>query len=175
MLAATRIRVDWIALLVGIALAVFAAVGWKVDGGVEIPAAEVTILTAPSQDLAVVEGSNVVETRELRPTASEEGLQRRLTVRNATGTTLAVGFRAETATKDLDDALRVRVQADDQTVFEGTLKELQAGSSESFQLASHATSSISVLAWIPFTTAEHTWKARSDQVQIEFVTTPALP
>jgi hypothetical protein len=175
MLAATRIRVDWIALLAGIALAAVAAVGLKVDGGVEVPPAEVTILTAPSQDLAVVEGSNVIETRELRPATSDEGFERRMTVRNATGGTLAVGFRAETATKDLDGALRVRIQADDQTIFEGTLTELRAGSSESFHLASHATSSISVLAWIPFTADEQTWKARGDQVRIEFLTTPTLP
>lgn len=171
MLAATRIRIDWLALLVGIALAGLAAVGWRVDGGVEVPGAELTISTAPSQDLASVEASGV-ETRTLRATASEDGLERRVTVRNATGETLAVGFRAETTTKDLDGALRVRVQADEQTVFEGTLAELRAGTSESFQLPSHATSSIAISAWIPITAAEQTWKARSDQLRIEFLTTP---
>jgi len=172
MLAATRIRTDWLALLVGIALAACAAVGWRIDGGVEVPAAEVTILTAPSQDLAVVEGSDVIVTRALRPTTSEEGLERRLTVRNATGAALAVGFRAETTTTDLDGALRVRVLADEHSVFEGTLAELRTGTSESFQLPSHATASISVRAWIPVTAAERAWKARGDQVRIEFLTTP---
>jgi hypothetical protein len=175
MLAATRTRINWIALAVGIGLAALAAVGWRVDGGVQTPPAQVTILTTPSQDLAVVEGSQAVETREIRATTAEEGIDRRLTVRNATGGTLAVGFRAETASKDLDEALRIRIQADGQTIFEGTVSELRAGSAESFQLLSHATASISVLAWIPLTVDEKTWKARGDQVRIEFLTTPSTP
>jgi hypothetical protein len=64
------------------------------------------------------------------------------------------------------------VQADGQAVFEGTLTQLQAGAAGAFRIPSHATAEISVLAWIPAAADEGTWKARSNQIQIEFLTTP---
>ena len=38
MLAATRVRIDWLALVLGLALAALAVVGWRVEGGIHAPA-----------------------------------------------------------------------------------------------------------------------------------------
>ena len=50
------------------------------------------------------------------------------TVRNQTGKTLAVGFRADAAARELDGLLRIRLRAGDATLADTTLQGLRHGS-----------------------------------------------
>jgi len=51
--AATHLRVEWTALLLGVALAGLAVAGWRVDGGLTVPPAEVSLVTSASDTLAI--------------------------------------------------------------------------------------------------------------------------
>jgi hypothetical protein len=72
----------------------------------------------------------------------------RVTVRNQTGETLAVGFRAEAGARQLDGLLRVRLRAGDRTLANTTLQGLRNGSA-TVRLPSGAARSITLEAWIP--------------------------
>jgi hypothetical protein len=71
------------------------------------------------------------------------------TVRNQTGTTLAVGFRAHAAARDLDGLLRIRLRAGNRMLADTTLQGLRGGSASTLRLRSGAALAVSVQAWIP--------------------------
>jgi hypothetical protein len=71
------------------------------------------------------------------------------TVRNQTGRTLALGFRARAGTRELDGLLRIRLRAGHSTLADGTLQGLRHGSASTLRLRSGATRSVAVEAWIP--------------------------
>jgi hypothetical protein len=72
-----------------------------------------------------------------------------VTVRNQTGKTLAVGFRAHATARDLDGLLRIRLRAGDRTLAETTLQGLRHGTTATVRLPSGAALAVSVQAWIP--------------------------
>lgn len=169
MLAATRTRIDWLALVAGVVLAALALAGWRVDGGLNPPPADVALLVAPSQDIAIATTSGSDEAVAIRATDSELGVSRSLEIRNATGSKLDLRLQATPATGELDSSLLVRIATGGQTLFEGSLGALRAGT-PAFALESHQTSDVQVLAWIPPTAEDQSWGARSEQVQLEIVT-----
>ena len=72
----------------------------------------------------------------------------RFTIRNQTGATLAVGFRADAGARELDGLLRIRLRAGDTTLANTTLQGLRNGSA-TVRLRSGAARSITLDAWIP--------------------------
>ena len=72
----------------------------------------------------------------------------RFAVRNQTGETLAVGFRAAAGARQLDGLLRIRLRAGDRTLANTTLQGLRNGSA-TVRLRSGAARSITLDAWIP--------------------------
>lgn len=168
--AATGMRFEWAALALGAGLAALAVLGWHIEGGIKAPAARLAIVTAPSTDLALSPAGETRVEAALRAGGPASGVQRQLEIRNATGDPLEVHVTATTATRELEQALALRIQAGDATLFQGSLEELRVGSN-SFRLPSHQTTNVTVLAWIP-TTASHSWEARSDSLQIGFTTDP---
>jgi hypothetical protein len=171
MIAATHIRVDWTALVLGLTLAALAVAGWRVDGGITTPPAEVSFQTAASPTLAVSPTGRTVK-GTLRASTPDRGVEDRMTVRNATGGALAVRLRAEAATSDLDEALAVRVTVKGEALWEGPLGELQEGMPTSFVLASHETADVTVLAWIPETSDDEIWRARTTAIRLTYLTEP---
>jgi hypothetical protein len=169
--AATHIRVDWTALVLGLALAALAVAGWRVDGGITTPPAEVSFQIAASQTLAVSPTGRTVK-GTLRASSPDRGLEDRTTVRNATGDALAVRLKAEPVTTDLDRALTVRVTAKGQIGWEGPLGELRQGTPTPFVLASHETADVTVLAWITEAIDDEIWRARTVPVRLTFITEP---
>ena len=91
-----------------------------------------------------------------------------MTVRNATGGTLAVGFKAEADATELDEALRVRVSRPRTSrSAKATLAELRAGTRES-RSSSRATRRprCDSLRLDPDHGGRADWQARSDQLRI---------
>ena len=172
LLAATRTRIDWLALVVGVVLAAIALVGWRVDGGLNPPPADVALLVAPSLDIAIATTTGSDEAVALRATDSELGVARAFEIRNATGGKLDLRLQAIPATGELDESLNVRVMTGGATLFEGSLGQLRAGT-PAFALESHETSDLQILAWIPSTATDESWGGRSEQVKLEIVTTPS--
>jgi hypothetical protein len=172
MVAATnRARIDLLALAAGVALAALAVVGWRVEGGTTPPPAEVALLVAPSQDLAIATVSGSDEATKLEGSKPESGIERRLEVRNATGNRLNVRIQASASSGELDEALRLQIRTENQTLFEGTLGSLRANG-PSFTLDSHQTADVQVVAWIPVEANGTQWGARNAQIEIAFPTTP---
>jgi hypothetical protein len=169
MLAATRRKTDSLAILAGLVLAALLVLGWRVEGGVQVPAAELEVVTGTSSDLALSPAGVTTDQARLSPSATEEGLVRELGVRNATGDTLAVRATATRATGDLDQAVSVRILVAGQKVFEGKLGELLQGS-EPFTLASHEETRLWIQAWISESEPSDGWAGRGDTVQIDLVT-----
>lgn len=71
------------------------------------------------------------------------------TVRNQTGVTRGVGFRAHAGARDLDGLLRIRLRAGTTTLADTTLQGLRHGSASSLRLSSGAARRVDVEAWIP--------------------------
>ena len=168
--AAGRTHIEWTALLLGAALAAVAVAGWQVQGGIDAPPAEVTLVAAPSQELALTPPGGTATTGNLRASEPNEGLEGRTTVQNATGGPLLVGLRAEPATSDLDRTLLLRVSAKDELVFDGTLGDLRAGTPGWFELASHESTEVTVRAWIAPAADEELWRGRVENVELVYVT-----
>jgi hypothetical protein len=78
----------------------------------------------------------------------------RFEVRNQTGETLAVGFRAEAGARQLDGLLRIRLRAGDATLANTTLQGLRNGSA-AVLLRPGAARSITLDAWIPAGTNDY--------------------
>jgi hypothetical protein len=169
MQAATHLRVEWTALLLGVALAGLAVAGWQVDGGPTAPPAHVSLVTTPSDTLAVTPAGKQLE-GTLRASDGSQGLASPMTVRNATGGAVAVRIKAEADSTALDEALLVRVSAKGQSVWEGPLGELRDGTPEAFVLQSHETTDVTVLTWIPENADEADWHARAETVRLSFLT-----
>jgi hypothetical protein len=79
----------------------------------------------------------------------------RFTVRNQTGSTLEVGFRADAVSHELDGLLRIRLRAGDRTLATTTLQGLRQGSAATVRLRSGAARSISLETWIPDATNDY--------------------
>jgi hypothetical protein len=74
---------------------------------------------------------------------------RRFRVRNQTGETLRVRFRAKAEARDLDGLLRIRLDAAGQQLADTTLQGLRQGSESALRLRSGETRQVSLRAWIP--------------------------
>ena len=169
MQAATHLRVEWAALLLGVALACLAIAGWQVDGGPTAPPAHVSLMTTPSETLAVTPTGEELK-GTLRASDGSQGLASPMTVRNATGGAVAVRITAEADSAALDETLLVRVSAKGQLVWEGRLGALRDGTPEPFVLQSHETADVTVFTWIPYEAAEADWQARAATVRLSFLT-----
>ncbi|MCW3014648.1 MAG: hypothetical protein JWO02_1740 [Solirubrobacterales bacterium] len=75
--------------------------------------------------------------------------QARFTIRNQTGKTLVVGFRAPAASTPLDGLLRVRLSSAGASLANSTLQGLRRGSAATLRIASGTTRRLRVQAWIP--------------------------
>jgi hypothetical protein len=91
------------------------------------------------------------------------------TVRNQTGSTLALGFRAHAGARGLDGLLRIRLRAGDTTLANTTLQGLRHGSAVTVRLRPGGARSIALEAWIPAGTNDY--EGRDVAVEL----TPTLP
>lgn len=133
--------------LVGGCIGLLVAVVWGVAGGAlgrPVPAgAEVHVTAAPSGELAVVP-STVLDLDDLRPGRRVVG---HLTVRNQTGTTLALVAKGASSSAALLDLIQVQARADGRTVAEGSLATVAAGTAP-WPVASGESSDLVLEAWV---------------------------
>jgi hypothetical protein len=169
MLAATRIRTDWSALVLGLLLAAGLVYGWRVQGETRNPTVQVEITTASSPDFAVTPEGLTTGKGEVTPSAPEGGYEREVTVRNATGERLGLRVRLAPDPLELGSVLQARVRLGGRTVFEGPVRTLAAGT-DPYPLESGASAPLSVLVWVPESAPDDSWKARSASLRLELVT-----
>jgi hypothetical protein len=82
-------------------------------------------------------------TPESKPAASA------FRIRNQTGKTLRVGFRARAEARDLDGLLRVRLAVGDRQLADTTLQGLRHSSARTVRLPSGAARWVQIRAWLP--------------------------
>jgi hypothetical protein len=168
--AATIIRLDWVALLAGLVVAIMLLLGWRVEGGARVPAAKVALATASTGELDVTPPG--VTSRGAAIRAGAGALVRTLTVGNATAGARDVRFGATPEHGDLDHVVHVSVVADGRRLFAGTLARFRRGSS-ALRLERGQRAAVDVRMSIPADTPAHAWRAQSVSVRLDLTSTEA--
>lgn len=162
----TRIRTEWVALALGLALAALFVFSQRVGGETSAPAANVEIVTSPSSELAITPDGVTSGKGALTPSSPDGGFEREVTVRNATAEPLDARVALPEEPSTLDGALQARIQFDNRVVYDGPVRGLSAGS-DPYALASGQTARLSILVWIPEAIPGDDWEARSATLPIE--------
>ena len=165
MYAMTRIRTEWAALALGLALAAVFVLSQRVGGETSAPAANVEIVTAPSAQFAITPDGVTSGEGALTPSSPDGGFEREVTVRNATAEPLEARAALPNESSPLDGALQARIQFDDRVVYDGPVRGLSSGS-DPYPLASGQTAQLSILVWIPESISGDHWEARSATLPI---------
>ena len=166
MQTAIRIRTDWVALLVGLAVAAALVSSWRIDNGGTAAPARVEIVTSPSDRIAISPDGVTAEAQKLVPSLPEDGLWRRLNLRNATGEPLETRVKAVVNSPLLGEELQLDIRAGALQVYGGTLAGLASGS-QPFSLDPAQSLDLDVVAWIPEGADASAWSGRSVSVNLE--------
>ena len=169
---ATKPKTDrWarrLGLLAGLAIVAIAVAGWRMPAHHGSLGLDLAVEFQPTAQLELSPPGSV-----LTASGMQAGDQRSgdLTVRNLTGTTLAVRLRALPSIHDLDRVLLVRVTAGAKTLYDGPLGALADGSA-ALVLASGHTAPLRFTAQLP-AAARNGWRGRIDKIVIEPLVVPA--
>jgi hypothetical protein len=138
-----------IGVLLGAGLAVFLLVGARPTTSFTSLPARAVLAVGLTGELGVTPSvpRPVLDAKTLEPGAAPARAE--AVVRNQTGTTLAVGFRAQAASRDLDGLLRIRLSSGGRVLADTTLQGLRNGTPETLALRAGAETSLVVEAWIP--------------------------
>jgi hypothetical protein len=136
-------------VLLGAGLAIFLLVGARPSADFTSLPARASVAVGLTGELGVTPAppKPVLPPRSIVPGAARSTAD--AVVRNQTGQTLAVGFRAEAQARDLDGLLRVRLSADGQTLADTTLQGLRGGTQTPLALAPGQARSVRIELWIP--------------------------
>jgi hypothetical protein len=153
-LSATRVaRVAGVLLGAGVALALL--ISARPSASFARLPASASFAVAVSGELEVLPaaGRPFLRARALTPGGAPASAS--FTVRNQTGRTLAVGFRAGAGSHELDGLLRIRLRSGDATLADTTLQGLRHGGASTLSLRSGAALPVAVEAWIPEGTTDY--------------------
>ena len=143
----TAARVAGVLLGAGVALALLIAARPSASFARLPASAGFTIPATGELGVAPAPGRPFLLARALTPDGPPASAS--FTIRNQTGETLTVGFRAHAGARQLDGLLHVRLRAGARTLANTTLQGLRHGSAATVRLRSGAARSISLEAWIP--------------------------
>jgi hypothetical protein len=136
-------------VVLGAGLAAFVLIAARPSANVSRLSASVRFSLPVTGELEVTPAPPrpVMAARALTPGARRAAAS--FSVRNQTGATLAVGFRARAAVRDLDGLLRIRLTTGGRTLADTTLQGLRHGSVSGVRLRPGAQRRVGVQAWIP--------------------------
>ena len=157
-------------VVLGLVAAASLVLSSRIPPGTGSLGADVIVASTPTKELGVSPAGPFLSATNLSPGA-EDAPTGALKVTNQTGVDLDVHLRGLPSTRDLDDALRVRVAADGDPVFDGTLGQLRSWSPTGFLLASGETGEVEVRTWLD-PAAGQSWSGRIANVTLEFRSTP---
>jgi len=160
-------------LILGVGLAISAAVISRIPSTGGVLGADVTFLSSPTGELDVSPSGPFVQGLDLRPGSARRPANGSVSLLNQTGSALAVHVRALPSVIDLDEVLRVQLTAGTTDVYTGALGGLRDWT-RGFHLEGGQSTELRVSAWIP-RLATGPWKGRVDDISLEFsVDTGAL-
>jgi hypothetical protein len=151
------------AFAAGLVAAVTLALLGRVPAGGQPLALDATVTSGPTGELAVTPAGPVASATGLEPGSG--GLSGTVTLTNQTDARLAVRVRVRPSIADADAALHVRVG----DLYSGTAGGLRTFSRRSLTLEPHATTTLSVEAWLP-PAAPDGWEGRSLELPLEYGT-----
>lgn len=137
-------RLRWLAVVAGVAMVAAVLATSQVPRGHGLPSADVVFVAAPTGEFGVSPVGAFLTGSGLRPGAEARG---HLGVTNQTGKRLGVVVRALPESGDLDGALRVQIESDRKSVFDGTLGDLRGGARVLVEPG--ATAPLDFRAWLP--------------------------
>jgi hypothetical protein len=153
--------------IAGLAAATIAITGWRVparDGSLGL---DLAVAFQPTAQLELTPPGRVLTAAGMKAGDARSGS---LSIRNVTGTTLALQVRALPSIHDLDHVLLVHVDSAGRTLYDGPLGGL-ASASRSVRIASDQTTGLRFSARLP-DGAREGWRGRIDKIVIEPVVTP---
>ena len=169
-----KVTGDTVLRVLGVALGLAAAASLvlvsRIPPGTGTLGADVIVAAAPTGELGVSPTGPFLSATNLSP-GGEDVPAGTLHVTNQTGIDLEVQVRGLPSTRDMDDVLRVRMSADDEPLFDGTLGELRTWSAAAFTLASGETGDVEVRTWID-PAEDEGWSGRIANVAVEFRSAP---
>jgi hypothetical protein len=130
----------------GIALAAAALLSWRVPGGERTLGADVRFEALQTGPVGVTPIQSFASTPSLLPGKAISG---DVTLRNQTGTPLALRLRALPSTSDLNSLLVVRVSAGAKTLYDGSLGGLRSAGTSPLRLAPGRSGAVRVNASLP--------------------------
>ncbi|HEX8067982.1 MAG TPA: hypothetical protein VF520_15805 [Thermoleophilaceae bacterium] len=152
------------AAIVAVALGVLS---WRVPPGSGRLGLDVRVLAASSGELAATRTGPIASASGLEPGRSVSGTT---SLRNQTGSVLAVRLRALPSSRDADASLRVELRSGGRVLYSGPLGGLRRPTRASFRLAPTRSAEVSARAWVP--AAAEGWRGRIVDVQLEPVARP---
>jgi len=168
-----KIKADtWIRLLglvLGAAVTAVVVLAAEIPPGNGVLGADIIVASGPTGELAVTPTGPFLSATDLTPSSAP--VSGSIDVFNQTGGTLNVAVRGLPSTKDMDEIMQIRVQADGATLYDGPLGGFRAWTAKKIPLASGATSHLSIQTWLAPQTGEY-WSGRIAQVGIEFDSIP---
>jgi len=151
-------------LLLGLGLAALAVLSWRVPAQGGPLGADLSFVATGSGELELSPADRFLSARSLTPGAgAAEG---QLLARNQTGGLLELTPRALPSTRELDRLVMVELSAKGRPIYRGRLGGLRRGSRDPVRLASGASASLSVRAWIPRDSGAG-WRGRIVDVQLD--------
>ena len=152
-------------LLTGAVLAAaFVWAGRVPAQGGELPV-RVEVTTARAGDLAATPGHRLVPAQRIHPGRVLNGA---LLLTNATEVRLAARPRVRDGKGELDRTLQLRLVAEGEVVFSGSLEKLRRRGGRAFTVPAGATRSVWVSAWLR--PAGDDFQGRSAQVRLDWST-----
>jgi hypothetical protein len=156
-------------LVLGVTVAAIALVSSRIPAGTGLLGADIILASAPTGELAVTPTGPFLSATNLTP--SSPASSGSLAVFNQTGSTLNVAVRGLPSTKDMDQVMLIRVDADGTSIYDGTLGGFRVWTTKTISLGSGQTANLTVRTWLDPQSGE-SWSGRITQVGIEFDSIP---
>ena len=166
-----------VARLLGFIAGVGVAAGFVVTG--ITPAsnlhlgAQVTFQTLPSGELAIQPEGRFLEASSLDPGGLGDAARGVTNVTNQSAVPLSLRTRVLPSSHNLDDLLRVRIDANGKRMFNGKLGALREWTKGSFRLAPGHDTDVVVRAWLPRSVQEG-YEARGTKLTMIWKTHPVV-
>jgi hypothetical protein len=163
----TALRV--LGLILGLAAAASLVAASRIPAGTGTLGADVLFASAPTGELAVSPIGPFLSATNLTPDVAEASGSLRIT--NQTGIGLIVQVHGVPSSGDLDQALQVRVDTPDGSLFDGTLGQFRSWSAGTLALAPGEAVDVEVSVRLD-ADAGQGWSGRVANVGVEFRSRP---
>jgi len=161
----------WGGLAAGLLASALLVAGWRIPAAADTLGTDVTVSVTRTGEVSVTPAGRALSASGLRPAGRADARRGRVTLRNLSGSTLAIRLRALPSTGSVDDVVSLRLAVEGAVVAEGPLGTMRDWSRGAVKLESGGYGSLEVAAWIP-ETIEKGFAGRIEDVTLEMMVKP---